>query len=67
MPELEWSERYGISGSELLCFKEVLGWARIYLPLLLPLSYRWSIRFPFNNNMGVYAHKDYKVLLTRRM
>ena len=32
--ELEKIKMYGISRSELLCFKEVLGWARIYLPLL---------------------------------
>ena len=53
---------YGVSGSGLLFLKGVLGWARIYLPSQHSSS-GWSIRFSFNNNMGMYAHKDYKVLL----
>ena len=52
---------YGVSGSGLLFLIGVLGWARIYLHS--QHSSGWSLRFSFNNNMGVYAHKNYNVLL----
>ena len=59
---LEKLHSMGSQGLDYSSLKGCLDGARIYLPSQHSSSW-WSIRFSFNNNMGVYAHKDHKVLL----